>query len=188
MFISRNPRVMTTSSEIINGHTKLDAGYFNWGVIITIAYPPLDNIEHFNVDLSLVDWLNQYGEGNRVYMKGFLGHMLFFDEEILKRMSVFSGGEKIRCMTIRMQLRNANCLTLDILTSHLDLKSIQASNNNLKTYKGNILFSSYDHESTQTVANRAIELTPNDVTDKVMEYDGYITSGHIKELRTKMYK
>ena len=188
VFISRNPRAMTAFFEIINGHMKPDAGHFNWGVTITTAYLPLDNTEYFNTDLNLVDWLSQYGEGNEVYMKGFLGRMLFSGEEVLKKVSVLSGGEKMRCMIARMQLRNANCLILDTPTNHLDLESIQAFNNNLKTYKGNILFSSHDHEFIQTVANRVIELTPNGIIDKMMEYDEYITSDHIKELRAKMYK
>ena len=187
VFLSRNPRAMTAFFEIINGNMKPDAGTFNCGVTITTAYLPLDNTDFFNSDLNLVDWLSQFGEGNEVYMKGFLGRMLFSGEEVLKKVSVLSGGEKMRCMIARMQLRNANCLILDTPTNHLDLESIQAFNNNLKTYKGNILFSSHDHEFIQTVANRIIELTPNGIIDKMMEYDEYITSDHIKELRAKMY-
>ena len=187
VFLSRNPRAMTAFFEIINGNMKPDAGTFNWGVTITTAYLPLDNTDFFNSDLNLVDWLSQFGEGNEVYMKGFLGRMLFSGEEVLKKVSVLSGGEKMRCMIARMQLRNANCLILDTPTNHLDLESIQAFNNNLKTYKGNILFSSHDHEFIQTVANRIIELTPNGIIDKMMEYDEYITSDHIKELRARMY-
>ena len=187
VFLSRNPRAMTAFFEIINGNMKPDAGTFNWGVTITTAYLPLDNTDFFNSDLNLLHWLSQFGEGNEVYMKGFLGRMLFSGEEVLKKVSVLSGGEKMRCMIARMQLRNANCLILDTPTNHLDLESIQAFNNNLKTYKGNILFSSHDHEFIQTVANRIIELTPNGIIDKMMEYDEYITSDHIKELRAKMY-
>ena len=187
VFLSRNPRAMTAFFEIINGNMKPDAGTFSGGVTITTAYLPLDNTDFFNTDLNLVDWLSQFGEGNEVYMKGFLGRMLFSGEEVLKKVSVLSGGEKMRCMIARMQLRNANCLILDTPTNHLDLESIQAFNNNLKTYKGNILFSSHDHEFIQTVANRIIELTPNGIIDKMMEYDEYITSDHIKELRAKMY-
>ena len=187
VFLSRNPRAMTAFFEIINGNMKPDAGHFNWGVTITTAYLPLDNTNFFNTDLNLVDWLSQFGEGNEVYMKGFLGRMLFSGEEVLKKVSVLSGGEKMRCMIARMQLRNANCLILDTPTNPLDLESIQAFNNNLKTYKGNILFSSHDHEFIQTVANRIIELTPNGIIDKMMEYDEYITSDHIKELRARMY-
>ena len=187
VFLSRNPRAMTAFFEIINGNMKPDAGTFSWGVTITTAYLPVDNTDFFNSDLNLVDWLSQFGEGNEVYMKGFLGRMLFSGEEVLKKVSVLSGGEKMRCMIARMQLRNANCLILDTPTNHLDLESIQAFNNNLKTYRGNILFSSHDHEFIQTVANRIIELTPNGIIDKMMEYDEYITSDHIKELRAKMY-
>ena len=187
VFLSRNPRAMTALFEIINGNIKPDSGTFNWGVTITTAYLPLDNTDFFNTDLNLVDWLSQFGEGNEVYMKSFLGRMLFSGEEVLKKVSVLSGGEKMRCMIARMQLRGANCLILDTPTTHLDLESIQAFNNNLKTYRGNILFSSHDHEFIQTVANRIIELTPNGIIDKMMEYDEYITSDHIKELRAKMY-
>ena len=186
VFLSRDPRAMTSLFEIINEEMKPDAGTFSWGVTITTAYLPLDNTQYFNTDLNLVDWLSQFGEGNEVYMKSFLGRMLFSGEEVLKKASVLSGGEKMRCMIARMQLRNANCLILDTPTNHLDLESIQAFNNNLKTYRGNILFSSHDHEFIQTVANRIIELTPNGIIDKMMEYDEYITSDHIKELRAKM--
>ena len=187
VFLSRDPRAMTALFEIINGNRKAQAGHYNWGVTITTAYLPLDNTDYFNCDLNLVDWLSQYGEGNEVYMKGFLGRMLFSGEEVLKKVDVLSGGEKMRCMIARMQLKNANCLILDTPTNHLDLESIQAFNNNLKTYKGNVLFSSHDHEFIETVANRIIELTPNGIIDKMMEYDEYITSDHIKEMRARMY-
>ena len=187
VFLSRDPRAMTALFEIINGNMTPDAGTFNWGVTITTAYLPLDNTAFFDTDLNLVDWLSQYGEGNEVYMKSFLGRMLFSGEEVLKKTSVLSGGEKMRCMIARMQLRNANCLILDTPTNHLDLESIQAFNNNLKQYRGNILFASHDHEFIQTVANRIIELTPNGIIDKMMEYDEYITSDHIKELKARLY-
>ena len=187
VFLSRDPRAMTALFEIINGNMTPDAGTFNWGVTITTAYLPLDNTAFFDTDLNLVDWLSQYGEGNEVYMKSFLGRMLFSGEEVLKKASVLSGGEKMRCMIARMQLRNANCLILDTPTNHLDLESIQAFNNNLKQYRGNILFASHDHEFIQTVANRIIELTPNGIIDKMMEYDEYITSDHIKELKARLY-
>ncbi len=187
VFLSHDPRAMTALFEIINGNMKPDEGHYNWGVTITTAYLPLDNTDYFNTDLNLVDWLSQYGVGNEVEMKGFLGRMLFSGEEVLKKASVLSGGEKMRCMIARMQLRNANCLILDTPTNHLDLESIQAFNNNLKTYKGNVLFASHDHEFIQTVANRIIELTPNGIIDKMMEYDEYITSDHIKELRARLY-
>ena len=187
VFLSRDPRAMTALFEIINGNRKAQAGHYNWGVTITTAYLPLDNTEYFNCDLNLVDWLSQYGQGNEVEMKGFLGRMLFSGEEVMKKVNVLSGGEKMRCMIARMQLRNANCLILDTPTNHLDLESIQAFNNNLKIYKGNVLFSSHDHEFIETVANRIIELTPNGIIDKMMEYDEYITSDHIKEMRARMY-
>ncbi len=187
VFLSRNPKAMTSLFQIINGEEKAAAGSFNWGVTITTAYLPVDNTRYFNSTLNLVDWLSQYGEGNEVTMKGFLGRMLFSGEEILKEVNVLSGGEKMRCMIARMQLKNANCLILDTPTNHLDLESIQAFNNNLKLYKGNVLFSSHDHEFIQTVANRIIELTPNGIIDKMMDYDDYITDEHIKELRAKMY-
>ncbi|MDE7379152.1 MAG: ATP-binding cassette domain-containing protein [Paraprevotella sp.] len=187
VFLSRNPRAMTALFEIINNNRKADGGNFNWGVTITTAYLPLDNTSFFNSDYNLVDWLSQFGEGNEVYFKSFLGRMLFSGEEVLKKVNVLSGGEKMRCMIARMQLKNANCLILDTPTNHLDLESIQAFNNNLKLFKGNILFSSHDHEFIETVANRIIELTPNGIIDKMMEYDEYISSDHIKELKAKMY-
>ena len=187
VFLSRDPRAMTALFEIINGNRKAQAGHYNWGVTITTAYLPLDNTDYFNSDLNLVDWLSQDGQGNEVEMKGFLGRMLFSGEEVMKKVNVLSGGEKMRCMIARMQLRNANCLILDTPTNHLDLESIQAFNNNLKIYKGNVVFSSHDHEFIETVANRIIELTPNGIIDKMMEYDEYITSDHIKEMRARMY-
>ena len=187
VFLSRDPRAMTALFEIINGNRKAQAGHYNWGVTITTAYLPLDNTAFFESDLNLVEWLSQFGEGNEIYMKSFLGRMLFSGEEVLKKVNVLSGGEKMRCMIARMQLRNANCLILDTPTNHLDLESIQAFNNNLKIYKGNILFASHDHEFIETVANRIIELTPNGIIDKMMEYDEYIASDHIKEMRARMY-
>ena len=186
-FLSRDPRAMTALFEIIMGNRKADKGDYDWGQTITNAYLPLDNSAFFDTDLNLVDWLSQFGEGNEVYFKSFLGRMLFSGEEVLKKANVLSGGEKMRCMIARMQLKNANCLILDTPTNHLDLESIQAFNNNLKLYKGNVLFSSHDHEFIQTVANRIIELTPNGIIDKMMEYDEYITSEHIKEMRARMY-
>ena len=187
VFLSRDPRAMTAFFEIINGNRKAQGGDYNWGVTITTAYLPLDNTRFFESDLNLVDWLSQFGEGNEVYFKSFLGRMLFSGEEVMKKVNVLSGGEKMRCMIARMQLKNANCLVLDTPTNHLDLESIQAFNNNLKLFKGNILFSSHDHEFIETVANRIIELTPNGIIDKMMEYDEYIASDHIKELKTRMY-
>jgi len=187
VFLSHDPRAMTALFEIINGNREADAGTYNWGITITTAYLPLDNTEFFHSDLNLVDWLGQFGEGNEVYFKQFLGRMLFSGEEVLKKVNVLSGGEKMRCMIARMQLKNANCLILDTPTNHLDLESIQAFNNNLKLFKGNILFASHDHEFIQTVATRIIELTPNGTIDKLMEYDDYISSEAIKEQKERMY-
>ena len=187
VFLSRDPRAMTALFEIINGNREAQAGTFSWGITITTAYLPLDNTEFFQSELNLVDWLSQFGEGNEVYFKAFLGRMLFSGEEVLKKVNVLSGGEKMRCMIARMQLKNANCLILDTPTNHLDLESIQAFNNNLKLFKGNILFSSHDHEFIETVATRIIELTPNGTIDKLMEYDEYISSEAIKEQKEKMY-
>ncbi len=187
VFLSHNPRAMTALFEIINGNRQADAGTYRWGVTITTAYLPLDNSEFFESDKNLVEWLGQYGEGNDVYFKSFLGRMLFTGEEVLKKVNVLSGGEKMRCMIARRQLRNANCLILDTPTNHLDLESIQAFNNNLRQFRGNVLFASHDHEFIQTVANRIIELTPNGSIDKLMEYDEYVASDAIRELRAKLY-
>lgn len=187
VFISHDPRAMTALFEIINGNMQPATGEFKWGVTITTAYLPLDNTKYFDCDLNMLDWLSQFGEGNEVYFKAFLGRMLFRDEDILKKVNVLSGGEKMRCMIARMQLRNANCLILDTPTNHLDMESIQAFNNNLKLFKGNILFASHDHEFINTVANRVIELTPNGSIDKLMNYEDYIHDERIKELRQQLY-
>lgn len=187
VFLSHNPKAMTALFEIINGNRKADAGEYKWGVTITTAYLPLDNTEFFQSDMNLVDWLSQYGPGNEVAMKGYLGRMLFSGEEVMKKVNVLSGGEKMRCMIARMQLQNANCLILDTPTNHLDLESIQAFNNNLIGFKGNVLFASHDHEFINTVANRIIELTPSGTIDKLMSYDEYIYDEAIKEQKAKMY-
>ena len=187
VFLSHDPRAMTALFEIINGNREADKGTYKWGLTITTAYLPLDNTEFFKSDKNLVDWLMQYGEGNEVFMKGYLGRMLFSGEEVLKKVNVLSGGERMRCMIARMQLKNANCLILDTPTNHLDLESIQAFNNNLKLYKGNIIFASHDHEFIQTVADRIIELTPTGTIDKLMDYDDYISDDRIRELKQKMY-
>ena len=187
VFLSHDPRAMTALFEIINGNAHPASGYYKWGVTITTAYLPLDNTSFFNTDFNMLDWLSQYGEGNDVYFKAFLGRMLFKEEDILKKVNVLSGGEKMRCMIARMQLRNANCLILDTPTNHLDMESIQAFNNNLKLFRGNILFASHDHEFINTVANRIIEITPNGSIDKLMCYEDYIHDDRIKELRAKMY-
>ena len=187
VFLSHNPKAMTALFEIINGNREADAGTYKWGVTITTAYLPLDNTEFFNSNLNLVEWLSQYGTGNEVMMKGYLGRMLFKQEEVEKKVNVLSGGEKMRCMIARMQLKNANCLILDTPTNHLDLESIQAFNNNLVLFKGNILFASHDHEFIQTVADRIIELTPHGTIDKLMQYDDYIYDDAIKAQKEKMY-
>ena len=187
VFISHDPRAMTALFEIINNNRKPQGGKFEWGITITTAYLPVDNTKFFDTDLNLVDWLSQFSSINEVEIKAYLGRMLFSGEEILKKASVLSGGEKMRCMIARMQMKNANCLILDTPTNHLDLESIQAFNNNLKIFKGNILFSSHDHEFIQTIANRVIELTPNGIIDKIMPYDEYITSDAINEIREKLY-
>ena len=187
VFLSHNPKAMTALFEIINGNREPDAGTYKWGITITTAYLPLDNTEFFNSDLNLVDWLSQWGPGNEVTMKGYLGRMLFKQEEVEKKVNVLSGGEKMRLMIARMQLQNANCLILDTPTNHLDLESIQAFNNNLVQFRGNILFASHDHEFIQTVANRIIELTPSGTIDKLMDYDDYIYDEQIKEQKAKMY-
>lgn len=187
-FLSRDPRAMTALFEIISGNRKPDEGSYDWGQTITTAYLPLDNSSFFNTDLNLVDWLCQWSEdSSEIYLKGFLGKMLFSGEEVLKKASVLSGGEKMRCMIARMMMRDANTLVLDSPTNHLDLESIQAFNNTLQTFKGNILFASHDHEFIQTVANRIIELTPNGIIDKIMDYDDYITDERVAAARERLY-
>ena len=187
VFLRHNPKAMTALFEIINGNREPDAGTYKWGVTITTAYLPLDNTPFFDCDYNLVEWLSQYGPGNEVTMKSFLGRMLFRQEEVEKKVNVLSGGEKMRCMIARMQLQNANCLILDTPTNHLDMESIQAFNNNLIAFKGNILFSSHDLELISTVSNRIIELTPNGIIDKLMPYEEYIHDEQIKEQKLKMY-
>ena len=187
VFFSHNPKAMTALFEIINGNREAEAGTYKWGVTITTAYLPLDNTAFFDSKLNLVDWLSQYGPGNEVVMKSYLGRMLFSGEDVLKEVNVLSGGEKMRCMIARMQMKNANCLILDTPTNHLDLESIQAFNNNLVGFKGNILFASHDHQFIQSIADRIIELTPNGTIDKLMSYDDYIYDPAIKEQRAKMY-
>ncbi|WP_290457144.1 ATP-binding cassette domain-containing protein [uncultured Muribaculum sp.] len=187
-FLSRDPRAMTALFEIITGNRKPDEGSYDWGQTITTAYLPLDNSSFFNTDLNLVDWLCQWSEdSSEIYLKGFLGKMLFSGEDVLKKASVLSGGEKMRCMIARMMMRDANTLVLDSPTNHLDLESIQAFNNTLQTFKGNILFASHDHEFIQTVANRIIELTPNGIIDKIMDYDDYITDERVAAARERLY-
>ncbi|WP_044208539.1 ABC-F family ATP-binding cassette domain-containing protein [Flammeovirga sp. OC4] len=188
VFISRDPRAMTALFEILNENDTDYEGEFKWGVTITTAYLPLEHGEFFENDLNLVDWLGQYShDTSEAFIRGYLGKMLFSGEEIFKQSSVLSGGEKMRCMMSKMMLSDANCLILDSPTNHLDLESIQALNNSLIKFPGNILMSSHDHEVIHTVCNRVIELTPNGIIDRHMPYDEYINSEQIKELREKLY-
>jgi len=189
IFLSRDPRAMTAFFEIINRNQKADAGSYQWGQTITSAYLPLDNSEFFNNDLSLFDWLCQFSTDTmEAYIRGYLGKMLFSGDDIYKRVSVLSGGEKMRCMISRLMLANANALILDTPTNHLDLESIQAFNNSLLKYPENIFMSSHDHEVIQSVCNRIIELTPNGMIDKLMDYDDYIEDEAIMVLQEKMYR
>jgi ATPase subunit of ABC transporter with duplicated ATPase domains len=188
VFLSRDPRAMTALFEIISGNMKPEQGSYQWGQTITSAYLPLDNAGFFNSKLSLFDWLCQFTtDTTELYIRGYLGKMLFSGDEIYKKVNVLSGGEKMRCMIARMMLTNANALILDTPTNHLDLESIQAFNNNLTRYPGNIFMASHDHEFIQSVSNRIIELTPNGIIDKLMDYDDYITDDKIKMLREEMY-
>ena len=190
--ISKNSRAVTAFYQIINGKEKADAGKFNWGVTTTQSYLPLENAEYFqNAELDLVDWLRQYAqteeEREEVFLRGFLGKMIFSGEEALKKCNVLSGGEKVRCMLSRMMMTRANILMLDEPTNHLDLESIQALNNSLINFKGTVLFSTHDHEFAQTVANRIIEITPKGVIDRYATFDEYLADPKVKEQREKMY-
>jgi len=188
IFLSKDTRAMTALFEIINGNQNAETGTYHWGQTITPAYLPLNNSVFFNKGYSLSDWLCQFtSDTTEFFVRGHLGKMLFAGEEIHKQVHVLSGGEKMRCMIAKMMLLNANTLILDTPTNHLDLETIQAFNNNLVKYPGNILMASHDHEFIQTVSNRIIELTPNGTIDKLMEYDAYIADEKIKELREKMY-
>jgi ATPase subunit of ABC transporter with duplicated ATPase domains len=189
VFLSKDPRAMTALFEIINGHQEPEEGDFQWGQTITTAYLPLDNAEFFTKKMTLFDWLCQFSnDTEEQYIRGYLGKMLFSGEDLNKKITVLSGGEKMRCMIAKMMLLEANALILDTPTNHLDLESIQAFNNNLIKFPGNVFFASHDHEFIQTVSNRIIELTPNGIIDKLMEYDDYIYDEEIKLLREKMYK
>lgn len=189
VFLSKDPRAMTSLFNIINGEDKADSGSYEWGVTITPAYLPLDNSNFFQEQITLIDWLAQYSnDTSEIYLRGYLGKMLFSGEDIYKKADVLSGGEKVRCMISRMMLKDANLLILDTPTNHLDLESIQAFNNSLINFGGTVLMSSHDHEFIQTVSTRIIELTPNGIIDKLMDYDDYITSEKIKEQREKMYQ
>jgi ATPase subunit of ABC transporter with duplicated ATPase domains len=188
---SKDSRATTAFYQIINEKIKPDNGSYRWGVTTSQSYLPLDNQSFFNNDLNLVDWLRQWAtteeEREEVYIRGFLGKMLFSGEEALKKCSVLSGGEKVRCMLSRMMMLRANMLLLDEPTNHLDLESITAFNNSLKKFKGNIILTTHDHEFAQTVGNRMIELTPNGVIDRYMTFDEYMNDPKVKELRDKMY-
>lgn len=188
---SRNSRAVTEFFEVISGNKKPVTGEYNWGITTTQAYLPLDNTEFFNEDINLVDWLRQYTENDEErheeYMRGFLGKMLFSGEEALKKSSVLSGGEKMRCMFSRMMLLRANVLLMDEPTAHLDLESITALNNSLQNFKGTIIMASHDHELIQTVCNRIIELTPNGLIDRYMTYDEFLEDKRVKELKAEMY-
>lgn len=188
VFLSRDTRAMTVLFEILKGHDQPDNGTFEWGQTILKAYLPLEYEDLFETDISIKDWLAQYSQDTtEMYLRGFLGKMLFSGEEIYKKSSVLSGGEKVRCMIARMMTRNANVMLLDTPTNHLDLESIQAFNNTLIKFKGNILMSSHDHEFIQTICNRVIEIGPKGMIDKLMDYDDYISDDRLKEQRDKLY-
>ena len=189
---SKDSRATTAFYEILNGNQKADSGTFDWGITTSQSYLPSDNHEFFeNKDLNLVDWLRQYAkteeERDEVYIRGFLGKMIFSGEEALKKCNVLSGGEKVRCMLSRMMMLRANVLMLDEPTNHLDLESITAFNNSLKNFKGSVLFTTHDHEFAQTVANRVLEITPKGVIDRYMTFDEYLEDPKIKEQRKTMY-
>lgn len=188
---SKDSRATTAFYEILNGNQKPDFGTYQWGITTIQSYLPLDNSSFFEEKLTLVDWLRQWAkteeEREEVYLRGFLGKMIFSGEEALKTSDVLSGGEKVRCMLSRMMMMRANVLMLDEPTNHLDLESITAFNNSLKNFKGTVLMTTHDHEFAQTVGNRVIELTPNGIIDRYMTFDEYMDDSKIKELRKKMY-
>ena len=189
---SKDSRATTAFYEILNGNLKADTGTFDWGITTNQSYLPNDNSQFFtDGNLNLVDWLRQWvkteEERDEVYVRGFLGKMIFSGEEALKKCTVLSGGEKVRCMLSRMMMIRANVLMLDEPTNHLDLESITAFNNSLKNFKGSVLFTTHDHEFAQTVANRVLEITPNGVIDRYMTFDEYLDDEKIQEMRKKMY-
>jgi ATPase subunit of ABC transporter with duplicated ATPase domains len=189
IFLSKDPRALTAFFEIITGHQAPNSGKYQWGQTITYGYLPLDNSEFFKNKMNLFEWLCQYSsDTSEIYIRSYLGKMLFTGDEIYKQVDVLSGGEKMRCMISKMMLANSNVLVLDTPANHLDLESIQAFNNNLTKYPGNIFMSSHDHEFIQSICNRVIELTPNGIIDKLMEYDNYIGDEKIKSLKEKMYR
>ena len=192
VLFSKDSRATTAFYQILNGYQEADSGTVDWGITTNQAYLPADNHEYFENDLSLVDWLRQYAkteeERDEVFIRGFLGKMIFSGEEALKTSRVLSGGEKVRCMLSRMMMERANVLMLDEPTNHLDLESITAFNNSLKNFKGSVIFTTHDHEFAQTVGNRVVELTPNGVIDRYMTFDEYLDDDKVQELRIKMYK
>ncbi|MEY4012873.1 MAG: hypothetical protein RIT22_1997 [Bacteroidota bacterium] len=191
VLFSKDSRATTAFYEILNGNQKADSGTFDWGITTNQAYLPAENHSYFENDLTLVDWLRQWAkteeERDEVYIRGFLGKMIFSGEEALKTSRVLSGGEKVRCMLSRMMMERANILMLDEPTNHLDLESITAFNNSLKNFKGSVIFTTHDHEFAQTVGNRVVELTPNGAIDRYMTFDDYLDDEKVQELRTKMY-
>ncbi|MBL6877726.1 ATP-binding cassette domain-containing protein [Flavobacteriaceae bacterium] len=191
VIFSKDSRATTAFYEIINSSENKYTGKFNWGITTSQSYLPIDNHEFFNKDLSLVEWLREWAtteeEREEVYLRGFLGKMVFSGEEALKKCDVLSGGEKVRCMLSRMMMFRANVLMLDEPTNHLDLESITAFNNSLSKFKGTVLFTTHDHQFAQSIANRVVELTPNGVIDRFMKFDEYMQDDKIKELRNKMY-
>ncbi|EJF99463.1 ABC-F family ATP-binding cassette domain-containing protein [Flavobacterium sp. F52] len=191
VLFSKDSRATTAFYEILNGEQKADSGTFDWGITTNQAYLPAENHKYFENDLTLVDWLRQYAkteeERDEVFIRGFLGKMIFSGEEALKTSRVLSGGEKVRCMLSRMMMERANVLMLDEPTNHLDLESITAFNNSLKNFKGSVIFTTHDHEFAQTVGNRIVELTPNGVIDRYMTFDEYLDDEKIQEQRKKMY-
>ena len=190
-FLSRDTRTTTALYDILAGESKADAGTFTWGVTTTQSYLPADNGKYFENDLSLVDWLRQWSkteeEKDEVYIRGFLGRMLFSAEEALKKVNVLSGGEKVRCMLSRMMMMRANILMVNEPTNHLDMESIQAFNNSLTNFKGTVLMTSHDHQFVQTVANRIVEIGPKGIIDRYMDYDEYISDKKVRELRESIY-
>ncbi|HVK96996.1 MAG TPA: ATP-binding cassette domain-containing protein [Flavisolibacter sp.] len=191
-FLSRDPLAVTSFFEIINGNKEADSGKYEWGTTITKAYLPLENDEFFDNGLSLLEWLRQYvpqhvTDADEPFLRGFLGKMLFSGDDIMKKTTVLSGGEKVRCMISRMMLQNPNCIVLDQPTNHLDLESIQSFNEGCQTFPGIVLLTSHDHTFMQTVANRIIELTPKGIIDRLMTFDEYLEDKRVKEIRQEMY-
>lgn len=187
VFISKDSRATTALFQILQGEAQADKGEFEWGVTTKTAYLPMDNTEFFNNEMPIIDWIAQFADMEEVYLRGYLGKMLFAGDDLQKKTKVLSGGEKMRCMISRMMLENPNVVLLDHPTNHLDMESIQAFNNNMKTYPGNILMASHDHEFIESVCNRIIEITPKGTIDKYMDFEEYITDEKIKALREEKY-